>query len=622
MQSKPENASSRITAKEWIWSDRHKQRALKLRDDVEKAFTEHPEATGETYGQHLWFTLKMSARFAFTSAAIMLHGLFPFLCTRTASIQIEQVYRIMKSRIPKKRREEIDREDLVPIRLPVREGDIRVAIIGGGFSGAMVLANLVNHAEGPLIIEWFEPGTLGEGVAYSTKNPIHLLNVRAERMGAFARSPEHFYEWLQTEAGKECITAVCQEREIHGHSFMPRAVYAQYLSSIIAEAEDKATSKGIVINRYKAQVSDAKLHNPQTQQLLLTFQEGKLKKEILVDTAVLALGNLPPRSHGFKKGLIASREGYVDDVWNTDAAHLYPHHVHELSADSEIVIVGTGLTTIDTVMTLKAQGYKGTITAISRSGQLPAVHAEAAAYPAWEWVHSPHYAPRTALELLVRFKREVREAEKQGYHWQSVVDSLRPVTQTIWKQLDIAQKRLFLTRLATFWNVHRHRMAPEIHKEIASLQASGMLKVAAGKIYYIGSDKEGITVAYRKRGTNRVETLRPALVLNCTGPEYDIVASDHALLKKLRDRELITVGLLRAGIEITASGSAKGRAEQSLFPIGTLMIGELLECSAVPELREQASEVARHVLERVKTLHEPGYSSIHEGLSTYPHEGI
>lgn len=80
----------------------------KIYEEMEKAFTEHPHMTGETYFQHLWFTIKMGLRLAFVAMVLMIHGLFPFIFVKTASYQIEQVYRIMKSRIPKKRREEID----------------------------------------------------------------------------------------------------------------------------------------------------------------------------------------------------------------------------------------------------------------------------------------------------------------------------------------------------------------------------------------------------------------------------------------------------------------------------------------------------------------------------------
>jgi hypothetical protein len=39
---------------------------------------------------------------------LMIHGLFPFLLERAASKQIERVYRIMKTRIPKAQRDVID----------------------------------------------------------------------------------------------------------------------------------------------------------------------------------------------------------------------------------------------------------------------------------------------------------------------------------------------------------------------------------------------------------------------------------------------------------------------------------------------------------------------------------
>ena len=136
------------------------------------------------------------------------------------------------------------------------------------------------------------------------------------------------------------------------------------------------------------------------------------------------------------------------------------------------------------------------------------------------------------------------------------------------------------------------RSAPEVHNDIKAMQREGMLNVVAGKIYYIGSDEDALTVAYRKRGSNRIDTIRAELVLNCSGPEYDIAASSHKLLRTMRDRELVTVGPLRIGIDVTRAGTAKGRAADVIFPLGTLLIGELLECTAVPELREQAASVA------------------------------
>ena len=92
----------------WLTREEHRAKARALRDDLNRAFTEHPHDAGETYLEHLWFTTRMSARFFYTTLVMMLHGLFPFLLTRTASNEIEAIYRIMKTRIPKSRRDAMD----------------------------------------------------------------------------------------------------------------------------------------------------------------------------------------------------------------------------------------------------------------------------------------------------------------------------------------------------------------------------------------------------------------------------------------------------------------------------------------------------------------------------------
>lgn len=86
-------------------------KAREIGGEVMEAFTYHPEETGETYLQHLWFTVTMSVRFAYVSFIIMAHGVFPFLFMKSASREIEKIYRIMKVRIPKARLEAIEAEE-------------------------------------------------------------------------------------------------------------------------------------------------------------------------------------------------------------------------------------------------------------------------------------------------------------------------------------------------------------------------------------------------------------------------------------------------------------------------------------------------------------------------------
>lgn len=95
----------------WLTRAEHREKARALYDEVSKAFTEHPRDAGETYWTHLRFTTCMSARFLYTTVVIMVHGFLPFLLTRAASDEIEATYRIMKTRIPKSRRAELDAYD-------------------------------------------------------------------------------------------------------------------------------------------------------------------------------------------------------------------------------------------------------------------------------------------------------------------------------------------------------------------------------------------------------------------------------------------------------------------------------------------------------------------------------
>lgn len=92
----------------WPMRDETRAKARALRESMVVAFTDHPRITGETYLQHLWFTIGMGARLCYAMLVLIIHGVFPFLLTRAASSQIEAIYRIITARIPKARRDEID----------------------------------------------------------------------------------------------------------------------------------------------------------------------------------------------------------------------------------------------------------------------------------------------------------------------------------------------------------------------------------------------------------------------------------------------------------------------------------------------------------------------------------
>jgi len=468
----------------------------------------------------------------------------------------------------------------------------RIAVIGGGFSGTLTIANLVRKSLIPLTVEWFEErGEPGKGVAYSTRDTSHLLNVRTDRIGAFAGKPEGFWEWLHTQEGASHAAKFWPHGNVKPESFAPRALFGAYLASILDEALTAAKNKGIRIHIHSKTVADAM---PVAWHRLAI--EAGTGEPVVVDALILATGNLPPACFPFEETLGASKKYYVTDIWNPNVDGVFPHRVSALPANSDIVIIGTGLTMIDALLTLHNHGYPGRVAALSRHGWLPAAHREnVRPYPAWEWTQAPERAPISALGLLVGLRREVCKAMSAGYDWRSVIDSLRPVTPLLWRRLDLKEKRRFLKRLFSLWNIHRHRMAPEVARKLEALLKSGKLRIIAGKIDNVTPGKSGLQVGCHARGADTVNFTEAALLLNCTGPQSNIGTSMHELLNAMRARGLLIAHALQMGIEMTPKGTAAG-ASDAIFPLGTLLMGEVFECVAVPELRQQADKVTDEVL--------------------------
>ena len=75
-----------------------------------------------------------------------------------------------------------------------------VTIVGGGASGALTALHVVREAEAAgrnVRLELCEPRRVGEGIAYSTTDPRHRLNVPAKGMSGLPEDPQHFVRWLR-----------------------------------------------------------------------------------------------------------------------------------------------------------------------------------------------------------------------------------------------------------------------------------------------------------------------------------------------------------------------------------------------------------------------------------------
>ena len=101
----------------------------------------------------------------------------------------------------------------------------RVAIVGGGFSGAMLAARLAERGTASILIN--RTPDFGLGVAYSTPFEGHLLNVRSARMSALDHRPDHFVRWLEARAPDHADP----------DGFAPRMIFGRYVQARLAEVE-------------------------------------------------------------------------------------------------------------------------------------------------------------------------------------------------------------------------------------------------------------------------------------------------------------------------------------------------------------------------------------------------
>ncbi len=453
---------------------------------------------------------------------------------------------------------------------------MKIAIVGGGFSGTLVLAHLIETG-GHFEVELFEArAECGTGVAYGTCDAPHLLNVQSGRMGAF--EADDFHRWLQWE-----------QNTASADSYVPRALYGRYLKDVLAQTLNEAQRRGIRVGIIQAAVTDISLRR---DGMMVVTAGGKRSE---ADTVVLATGNFPPRSPIALSQAAQRSRRYIGDLWRADAK--LSDHLGRLSKGDTVLMLGTGLTAVDAILTLRAAGFDGKIVAISRRGHLPLAHKAGARIP-WTLTVRPEDVQPTARALLAWLRREAKLADAEGVDWRNVFDAARPFLHSLWRTLD-TRERLKVLRRFSLWNIHRHRMAPEAHAEIEVLRETGQLEVLAARCSSIERRLGGFTVRFRRRGATAGETLRPALLVNCIGPEYDVARIDHPLTKNLLRRRLVKRSPA-GGIAARNSGIAEEWNEDRIFAIGPLLIGELFETTAVPELRERAKHVAGLVHARLR----------------------
>ncbi len=440
------------------------------------------------------------------------------------------------------------------------EGDCCVVVVGAGAAGALTATHLVTHLSSRFRVDLVDPGpTTARGTAYSTTDPRHLLNVPASGMSAFPRDPEHFYRWVRAH----------HDPQAQPQDFVPRSVYGDYVESLLETAAEYPGNARLERRHDRVVGIDRR-----GEWLVVRLEGGSA---LPARAVVLATGTATGTSWA-PPSLVESGR-LIADPWQADLP------------EGDLLLVGTGLTMVDLAIAADRPGR--VVHTVSRHDLLPRRHVLPTTPPV------PPPPGITRLHTLAELRRAVHDHLERTVaatgDWRAAIDGLRPVTAQLWRGLSEQARRDFLEGDARHWEVHRHRMPPRTAARLAAVAGSGRWVRHRGTVVEAHPGLDGVRVRL-----DDGSELTVAAVVNCTGPVGP--ATHDPLLSTLVRTGLVRPGPSGLGIDTADDGRVLGvlPATVPLFAIGALRRGNLWETTAMPEIREQAYDVARTV---VRALH-------------------
>ena len=420
----------------------------------------------------------------------------------------------------------------------------RIAIVGGGYSGAAAAVQLTGAAGADVVI--IEPRARpGCGVAYSTRDPDHRLNGPHDNHLVDPGRPGDLRDWCEKtgvlERDPQAIAA-------NGAIYLRRSDFGAYVAHALAERSSRI--------RHRQCLATALRTNGRGYEILTSDSSI-----VEADAVVIATGNggfrLPPL---FAR--MGSHAALVHDPFDAE-------RLQSICAKARVLLVGAGLTALDVLSTLLRVGHREPIVAISRHGIRPRAPGDRAgetpvtALLARIDGEVPDYARRAVLLAGIRglcraLRERIREAAAEGIDWQTPFDDVRNVVWQFWPALPIEEKTRFLRHLRGIYDAHRFRAPPQNDLIVREGERLGRVLFRRGRF------EDATAIGSRVRITWRDENRRRTTadfdhVVNCAGLDPMVGAGDNPFL-----RDLMRSGILRAdptgfGFEVDSECRPIGR---------------------------------------------------------------
>ena len=448
-----------------------------------------------------------------------------------------------------------------------------IVIVGGGFTGTAVAIHLAQARHPGWRITLLEPrDTPGGGVAYSTGNPVHRINVPAQRMQLAGRPEGDFDRWYRQQPA---FTEDQEALRPDGAVYPQRGQFGEYMRQQFAAA--------------RAASGSALVH---LQQRALDWDNGTIITEdgtrLAADLVILAVSHPPPALPSPLVSL-ADHPALIANPWGDDIARIPPQ--------ASITIMGTGLTMADVAASLARAGHRGPVLAFSRHGLVSQPNA-----PGTDQRWMGDYTRGSLRQQLRHIREDVALAARFQHPWQRVLDTVRQQGQVFWQQLSQADRQRFLRHVRRYWDIHRYRIAPQVAGALDAMQAQGTLRIAAARLSGACPQGHRLGLQLLPRSGEPGTHLTDYLILT-TGPAHGKLIASQPFLHALARQGLIREDPLGLGLDtdpLSRARTREGVSQPGLLVAGPAARGQFGELMGLPQVADHAALLAHQAGETLR----------------------
>lgn len=477
-----------------------------------------------------------------------------------------------------------------------------IAVIGGGSVGISFLTQFLDEAiklkiHNKFEILLFEPQPIvGPGYAYQADYECNLLNTRADTMSIKSKEKSHFIQWLKDHESK--WRPAYPDIKISNDAFLPRSLFGQYLMNAYETVLNTCEKLNISFHHIHDEAIDI-VPVAINQYCIDTKNSGGF----IANHIFLCSGNLP--SSQFKH--LENIPGYFNSP--------YPclKMTAAISATASVGIVGTSLSAIDAVLSLREARHQGNIICVSRNGRFPSVRGG---------LNKPHQLKKLTkahIDLMIKnnggsltlktigqilldeyqavtgenlnldevlnantgmhdyISTEIKLSKSVERIWQSIIYASNEIIDYIWHKLPQKEKYIFNNYFRSQWLAYRVSFPLANAEKIYEQLRTNQLQVFAGveKITYDENEKVFLIYIHDKKiGFKSI--IKCDYIVNATSFDIHVKHCEVPLVKNLLNRGL-AVAHEFGGFNVDfATGSLinkHGKLNQYIKILGSLSTG-------------------------------------------------